>query len=73
MMLIRQLLQWKMAVNLPKLAYKAKRVRQNDVFRTAALSMVTPNMESRNPMDRLYAENKTVKDKIQITIQSNVM
>ena len=32
-------------------------------FRTAALSMVTPNMESQNPMDHLYAENhsKTIK------------
>ena len=26
-------------------------------FRTAALSMVTLNMESRNPMGRVYAEN----------------
>ena len=28
-------------------------------FRTAALSMVTLNMESRNPMRRVYAENRS--------------
>ena len=44
---------------------EAKKLRQNDVsrklepsvFRAAALSMVTPNVEARNPIDRLYTEN----------------
>ena len=32
-------------------------------FRTAALSMVTLNMESRNPMGRVYAENRSKTQK----------
>ena len=33
-------------------------------FRTAALSMVTSNMESRNPMGRVYAENRSKTQKL---------
>ena len=33
-------------------------------FRTAALSMVTLNMESRNPMGRVYAENRSKTQKL---------
>ena len=33
-------------------------------FRTAALSMVTSNMESRNPMGRVYAENCSKTQKL---------
>ena len=33
-------------------------------FRTAALSMVTLNMESRNPMGRVYAENRSKMQKL---------
>ena len=32
--------------------------------RTAALSMVTLNMESRNPMGRVYAENRSKTQKL---------
>ena len=32
-------------------------------LRTAALSMVTLNMESRNPMGRVYAENRSKTQK----------
>ena len=76
MMLIRQPLKMKMAVNLPKIAdtpylsLYSNSTKQNDnvtmmfpvnlslqCFRTAALSMVTLNMESRSPMGRVNAEN----------------
>ena len=33
-------------------------------FRTAALSMVALNMESRNPMGRVYAENHSKTQKL---------
>ena len=33
-------------------------------FRTAALSLVTLNMESRNPMGRVYAENRSKMQKL---------
>ena len=49
-------------------------------FRTAALSMITLNMESRNPMGRVYAENLSkiqkllgVKGLKQLTTKSTVV
>ena len=71
MMLIRQPLKMKNGCELTKNRLQtifepllelneARRLRQNDVSRKlerSVFSMVTPNMESRNPMGRVNAEN----------------
>ena len=60
----------------PYLSLYCNSTKQNDVtmtfpvnsslqcFRTAALSMVTLNLESQNPMGRVYAENRLKMQKL---------